>query len=265
MRRVMFFIIVGLWSASGLALGANDRAMPATRTWPSFRVIDLTHALHEAIPVWPGSPVFRRETLTRIETDGYYLNRLCLSEHSGTHVDTPRHFAVNAPDAAGVKAQNLVVPAVVVDIHARVEHDPDTVLTLDDIHRWEQKWGRIPAGAMIVLATGWSNRWSSEKEYRNMDANGTMHFPGFSAEAVRFLIEKRGISALGIDTLSLDPGISKDFAVHHLLAGHGRYGVENLNHPERLPPRGALIVVGLLPIRKGSGSPARVFGIVPGK
>ncbi len=265
MRQVILFMMVGLGVATGPAIGSNALPASGPSVWPSFHAIDLTHALHETVPTWPGSPVFQRETLSRIKTDGYFLNRLCLSEHFGTHVDAPRHFAVDAPDAASVKAQNLVIPAVVVDIHERVRRNPDTVLTLDDIRQWEQKWGRIPTGSMVILATGWSDRWASQTEYRNMDANGVMHFPGFSAEAVRFLIEKRGIVALGIDTLSLDPGISEDFAVHHLLAQHGRYGVENLNHPERLPPRGALVVVGLLPFRKGSGSPARVLGLVPRK
>jgi kynurenine formamidase len=117
-------------------------------------------------------------------------------------------------------------------------------------------------GAIVLLRTGWAARWPDAPKYRNHDVQGRMHFPGFSAEAVRLLLERK-ISGLGCDTLSVDYGASTDFAVHHLASGAGLYHLENLADLSALPETGALLVVAPIKLEGGSGGPARVFALVP--
>jgi kynurenine formamidase len=92
---------------------------------------------------------------------------------------------------------------------------------------------------------------------------GKLHFPGFSAEAARFLVSERHAKGLGIDTLSIDHGPSKDFIVHHVVNSAGRYGLENLAHLDKLPAKGFFVVSAPIKIETGSGGPARVFAILP--
>ena len=95
--------------------------------------------------------------------------------------------------------------------------------------------------------------------YRGADAAGTLHFPGFGADACEWLLRRRGIRSLGVDTLSIDPGNSTTFDTHLTLTGADRYGLENLANLDRIPRRGATIVVGLIPYEEGSGGQARVL------
>jgi kynurenine formamidase len=133
------------------------------------------------------------------------------------------------------------------------------VVTVDDVRAFERRHGRIPRDAAVLMYSGWGAKVGDADAYRGVDAAGTLHFPGFSAEACDWLLRRRGIRSVGVDTLSTDPGISATFDVHVLLAGADRYGVENLANLDRVPPVGATLVVGLIPYQEGSGGQARVF------
>jgi kynurenine formamidase len=89
-----------------------------------------------------------------------------------------------------------------------------------------------------------------------------MHFPGFSAEAAKLLIERK-VSGLGCDTLSIDHGASSDYAVHRLALGAGLYQLENLTDMNELPATGAFLVVAPIKLEGGSGGPVRVFALLP--
>ena len=158
-----------------------------------------------------------------------------------------------------LRLSELITPAVVVDISARAARDADTSVTVDDIRGYERRHGRIPTGAAVLMYSGWGAKVGDADAYRGTDANGTLHFPGFSAEATRWLLRHRDICSLGVDTLSIDPGESETFDTHLTLLGADRYGLENLANLRRIPPRGATIVVGLIPYEQGSGGQARIF------
>ena len=111
--------------------------------------------------------------------------------------------------------------------------------------------------------TGWEDRWNSPKAFRNAGADGVPHFPGFSLEAATFLVKTRNAVGLGIDTLSVDYGPSKDFPVHHLSHGASLYHMENLADLSSLPEAGAWLVVAPIKLEGGSGGPARVFALLP--
>jgi kynurenine formamidase len=220
---------------------------------------DLTHPLTTSFPAFvPGEEAVRRTVVT-IEADGYYIQEWRIIEHIGTHVDAPGHFVAGGRLAPELRPSELIVPAVVVDIADRAAQDPDTVVTVDDLRAFERRHGRIPRDAAVLMHSGWGAKVGDPDAYRNPDAAGTLHFPGFGAEATEWLLRRRHIRSLGVDTLSTDPGTSTTFETHLILAGADRYGIENLANLDRIPRRGAAITVGLIPYQEGSGGQARIF------
>jgi kynurenine formamidase len=220
---------------------------------------DLTHVVSPAFPAFePGEEPSRR-TATSIPADGYYMQEWTILEHFGTHVDAPAHFTAGGRTSEELSLAELISPAVVIDIARRAARDPDTVVTVADLTAYERKHDRIPRNAAVLMHSGWAAKAGDVDAYRGADAEGGLHFPGFSAEACEWLITKRRIRCLGVDTLSIDPGISTGFETHLALTGADRYGIENLAHLDRIPPRGATLTVGLIPYQDGSGGQARVF------
>lgn len=231
------------------------------------RIIDLTHVLNEKNAYWPGPGYepFHLKTIATIEKDGVLSKAFSMPEHLGTHIDAPNHFETGQPDLSMISPQQFFAPGVVIDIAARAEVDADTMLTVNDIRSWESEHGRIPDGAVILLHTGWGRFWNNYSRYKNQDAMGKLHFPAYSAGAATFLIHDRKAKGLGIDNLSIDRGISKDFAVHHIVNKAGRYGLENVARLEQLPARDFFLIVAPIRIEAGSGGPTRILAILPGK
>ena len=211
--------------------------------------------------LWPGGEGFRKERVADYD-QGYRVHRFEMGENVGTHVDAPSHFIEGGASIDAIAPAQLVNELVVIDVSARVFADPDYAATAADVEAFEAQHGRIPAGAFVALRTGWSERFGDQGRYANQDETGVMHFPGWSAAAAGLLIE-RGVAGIGVDTLSTDPGNSRDFAVHHRVLGAGLYQVENLARLEALPPRGATLVIGVLPVAGGTQAPARIFALVP--
>lgn len=225
----------------------------------SAKTVDLTHVLKANLPNFHIDPdAFKYEKSFSIEKNGYANGNFCSPEHYGTHVDAPSHFAKNGDSIDKLNTDDMMLPCVVLDISAEAEKNPDYVLNVDDILQFEKK-GKIPEHCAVLLNTGWSKRWPDITRYRNTDNQGQMHFPGVSLDAAEFLVQKRKAVYLGIDTLSLDPGISKKYDVHHFALGIGIHLIENLNNLDKIPARGANLICAPLPIENGTGSPARIF------
>ncbi len=230
---------------------------------PAGRIVDLTHTISENSPVFFPTMKFHAE-LDKMETErGIYSRTFRASEHLGTHVDAPNHFGGRKQIAIDqLTAAQLVAPAVVVDVSSSVQSNADYQLSVADLDGWEKQHGRIPAGCVVVARTGWGARWKQGEPYRNADAKGVLHFPGFSRDAARRLVERR-VAGLAIDTLSVDYGPSTDFPVHFTTQPRGIYHIENLAAVEQLPVTGAVLIVSPLKFERGSGSPARVWAILP--
>lgn len=227
-----------------------------------LRVVDLTHPINADVPTWEGDKgEFRYEKLSSVAKDGYLSGAFRIPEHFGTHIDAPAHFIEGAISVDKLPPERLILPAVVIDVRKEVAANPDYELTVEKIKQWEEH-GRLSLGAAVLLLTGWSQRYSDTNAYRNPDTLKHMHFPGYSLAAAKYLIEDRKVSALGIDTLSIDPGQTEVFPVHKFALGHDLFLIENLNNLDLLPARGVLIFCGALPIAGGSGCPARVLAIV---
>ena len=197
-----------------------------------------------------------------IPENGFYGQVWTIWEHICTHMDVPAHFIDGGRTSPELALDELIAPIVVVDISRRVAREPDTVVGVDDLARFERRHGRIPRDAVVAMYSGWEARVGSVETYRNTDAGGTMRFPGFGKKAVDWLLDRRDMRGIGVDTMSLDNGSSSTFDVHLTVLGADRYGVENLRNLKQLPARGATVVLGLIPWREGSGGPCRAFATV---
>jgi kynurenine formamidase len=222
------------------------------------RLRDLTHVFAEGSPVFVGDPPAREDLFT-IPTAGFYSQKWTFGEHSGTHMDAPGHFVVGGRLSPDITLQELIVPIVVIDISDRAARNPDTTLSVDDLRRFERRRGRIPKGALVCMDSGWAAKFGDPTAYKGGAAFPNYHFPGFSADAAKWLAERRDVTSIGVDTLSLDPGNSATFPVHVNFLATDRYGLENLNGLDRIPPKGAVAYVGLIPWEEGSGGPCRVI------
>lgn len=226
------------------------------------RIIDLSYAISDKMVPWPGDvKAFEAKINATVEKNGYFTRSFWMLEHYGTHMDAPAHFPPGTTTLDQIAPERFFGPAVVLDVVKEADRDPDYQLSVKKIESWENAFGKIPAGAIVVLRTGWSSRWPDVARYRNQDANGKMHFPGFSVEAAKLLLERK-ISGLGCDTLSIDPGNSADFPVHHLVLGAGVYQLENLADLNGLPAAGAFVIAAPIKLEGGSGGAVRVFALV---
>lgn len=248
--------------------GAQGRAAPLDLS--AYRLVDLTHAFGEETVYWPTAPSgFERETLSEGVTEGgwyYSAYAFAAPEHGGTHLDAPVHFAEEGQAAHEIPLERLVGGAVVIDVSARAAENPDYRLSAEDVRGWEGRHGRIPAGAIVLLRTGWGDRWPDRLAYLGDDAPGdasNLHFPSYGPDAARLLVEERGVAALGTDVASIDYGQSTEFQVHRIAAARDVPGFENLANLGELPVTGAIVVALPMKIEGGSGGPLRAIALVP--
>src|SRR5260370_145698 len=227
------------------------------------RVLDLSYAINDKLVPWPGDEkFFEAKVNASVEKNGYFTRSFWMLEHYGTHLDAPAHFPPGKTTVDQIPVKQLFGPAVVMDVRAESGKDADYQLGAASVEDWEKRHGPIPEGAIVLLRTGWASRWPDTRKYRNQDEKGKMHFPGFSAEAAKLLIERK-VSGLGCDTLSIDPGASSDYPVHRLALGAGLYQLENLADMNELPETGAFLVVAPIKLEGGSGGPVRAFALLP--
>jgi kynurenine formamidase len=246
-------------AGAALAAALPTAAAAHGRKRKRKKLEDLTHTFAEGFPVFVTGEEPQRETIADYATSGFYAQRWTLGEHSGTHMDAPGHFVAGARLSPEITLKELLVPIVVVDISRKAEDDPDAMVEVDDLRRFERRHGHIPKGALVAMDSGWADKVDDPDAFKGGPAFPNYHFPGFSVEAALWLAERRDVTAIGVDTMSLDPGNSLTFPVHVEFLGTDRYGLENLNNLDRIPPRGATAYVGLIPWEEGSGGPCRVI------
>lgn len=234
-----------------------------------YRVVDLSHAYGDDTLYWPTSPsAFEKKELAYGETDGgwfYSAYSICTPEHGGTHLDAPLHFSADGMPNDEIPLENLIAPAVVIDVSEQASRDRNYRLGVDDVRAFEERYGRIGPGTIVLVRTGWSRYWPDAAEYLGDDTPGSaenLQFPGFGEDAARLLVTERDVTLLGIDTASIDYGRSKDFAVHRIAAEHDVGGLENLTNLEDVPPTGAIVIALPMKIQGGSGGPVRVVALV---
>lgn len=242
----------------------------------SVKVVDLTQVLSEDFPTLvlpePYGQVkpFRIEPISRYDESGpgWYWNNFSCGEHVGTHFDAPAHWVTgrdlpqNTVDT--IAPERFLAPAVVVDASAEVAGDDDWLLTVDYLKAWEERHGRIPAGAWLAFRTDWSKRLTDPASYVNLKDDG-VHTPGPTQEAVEWLIHERQVLGFASETINTDAGQAwrwpLPYPCHTLMHGAGRYGLQCLCNLDRLPSTGVLFIAAPLKIQEGSGSPTRVLAL----
>lgn len=243
--------------AASLALGALS-ARPALAQ-SSGRVVDLTHAFDGSFPTFDGNPGILLDLDKDFGPDNYRVWRLTVFEHTATHMDAPLHFAEDGISVDQLPVESLVAPLCVIDIAAKAAQDANATVDPEDVEAWVSANGAVPAGACVAMRSGWAAKVGTPS-YRNTP-DGAFAFPGFSKAATDLLAEM-GAASIGVDTLSLDPGNSADFAVHTSWLPAGRFGIENLRGLEELPAAGATAFIGAPTHKGGTGGPARILAVV---
>ena len=249
--------VIGSVLAVALFLFAQQR--PGTTQPGAFReVVDLTHSLPASGFEKPQKAGYRLETVALSEK----ISSSQESEEFATRIDAPARLRRGAWTVDQIPAGRLIGPLVVLDVSASAKNNPDYEISVQDIARWEQANGQIPLGAVIMARTGWGSRWNSARKYRNADVKGTMHFPGYSRDAARFLAEGRNALGLGIDTANLDHGSARKSAVAQYASEHGLYLLANVANLDRMPANGAVAMVAPAKVAGGSTAPVRILALV---
>ncbi|MDR3747510.1 MAG: cyclase family protein [Acidobacteriota bacterium] len=256
-------LAIGFTLAAALLLVAQHKsAIPEPDVYRE--VLDLTHPLNDQSPNWEGtedSP-FQAKELGNIEHDGYYSRVFTTQEHYGTHLDAPAHFAKGMWALDQIPPERLVRPLAVLDVRAAAKVNADHEVSMQDVADWEASHGQIPTGAVVMAYTGWDSRWNSQQEFRNVGSDNLLHFPGFALETVKFLVKTRGVVGLGIDTMSVDIGVSTTYPVHQFTSKESVYHLEDVANLAQVPAEGATVVVAPIKLENGSGGPVRVLVLV---
>ena len=245
-------------------------------TTGSLKIVDLTNTLSPSTPTLelpdPFSNLidFSTETVSEYNEPGPFWKHqnIHTGEHVGTHIDAPVHWISgrDGHDVSTLPVERLFGPAVVLDLTEKVEQNSDYLIQVSDIQEWEAVHGKLPNNSWLLLRTGWDKYSQDQKAFLNADENGS-HTPGLSAEASEWLATETNISGIGVDTVGIDAGrgaeLDPPFPAHYHLLGNDKYGVTSLQNLDQLPATGALLIVAPLPIVGGTGSPSRIFALVP--
>jgi kynurenine formamidase len=238
-------------------------------------VIDLTAPLSVETPIIQLPPPFantRRFELTQVSQydergPAWYWNDIATGEHVGTHFDAPIHWITgrDRADVSQVPARQLIAPAIVIDKSRECSQNPDYLLEVSDVEAWQRDHGKLPHGGWLLYRTGWDSRAGDQQRFLNADDTGP-HTPGISVECARWLAAEAPIIGVGVETVGTDAGTAHSFdpafPCHAFMLGAGKYGLTQLSNLAKLPPTGAVLIAGPLPIVRGSGSPARVLALV---
>ena len=263
-----------------VAIGCGTPSAPPSPTatsqtsapvFPTGTVVDLSHAYDAKTVFWPTADPFRLEKVADGMTPGGYYyasNNFFTSEHGGTHIDAPVHFAKGAQSVDQIPVDRFLGAAYVIDVHQRAEANADYQVDVEDITQAEAVSGQIPRDAILLIRTGFSTRWPDPARYLGTAQRGqagvaNLHFPGLHPDAAKWIVANRPIKAIGLDTASIDYGQSTLFESHRILYAANIPAFENLTSLERLPLTGAYVIALPMKIGGGSGAPLRAIGIVP--
>jgi kynurenine formamidase len=252
--------------------GSAPVASSAPAAWPPGPVVDLSHPYDARTVFWPtAEPFVLKKVADGVTPQGYYYaaNTFCTSEHGGTHIDSPVHFAKNGWTVDQIPIERLIAPAVVIDVSASSAGNADYQVSRADFDAWERAHGAIPPGVIVLLRTGFGTRWPDAARYLGTAERGDpavpkLHFPGLHPDAARWLVAERLIKAIGLDTASIDYGQSTLFESHRVLFEKNIPALENLTNLDKLPATGARLVGLPMKIGGGSGGPLRVVAFLPG-
>jgi kynurenine formamidase len=273
MRRLLALsacVAVGFALASIGGAFAGDSTRERAAASALRGLVDLSHPFNEQTIYWPTAQKFVLTKVAEGETEGGYFyaaNNFEAAEHGGTHLDSPIHFARGGDRADEIPLRRLVGRAVVIDVSDQALDNRDYLISRADLRGWERDNGRIPRRAIVLLRTGWERFWPDAEQYlgtaeRGAQAVPKLHFPGLSQGGARWLVNRRDVKSVGIDTASIDYGQSTDFLAHRVLGAANVPVFENVARLGRLPSRGFAVVALPMKIDGGSGGPLRIMAVL---
>ncbi len=220
------------------------------------RFIDLTHTLTSESPGWDTSCNFKH-IITSDYADfatpvKFRIGSYTMPAGIGTHIDAPSHCCEGALTIDKLALEQLIVPCVCIDVSNMA--DQNFILTRKNILTFEDQYGEINSGNLVIVYTGWDRYWNDADAYRN-----NYQFPSVSLEAAEYLVDK-DIAGLGVDTLSPDC-LKSGFPVHKIILGGGKYIIENVANARQLPARGALALAFPLKVQNGTEAPLRLIAM----
>ena len=210
--------------------------------------VDLTIEISPNLPSFPGSPKPRFISWATKKRNGYNMELVLLSSHSGTHIDAPFHFIENGIKVNQIPLERLITSAII----CKVKKGLDNAITKDDIVKFEKKHGKIPPNSTLIFATGWHKNLL-KKFYFTKN-------PGLSLGAARYLASKK-MNLVGIDSPSIDLGRDNNFSAHHILLKKGILILENLCNLEEISKLHFTLVVFPLKLKGATGSPVRAIAL----
>ena len=252
---------------------SNENLQPkaATPDFTAGKWIDLSYDFSDETVYWVTAKEFEKEKVFADKTpQGYYYSAYNYSaaEHGGTHIDAPVHFAEGRQTVDQIPLEQLIAPAVKVDVSAKSSENRDYLISVEDLTNWEKTNGQIPDGSILFLETGFGKFYPDKLKYLGTDKRGDeavkdLHFPGLAPEAAKWLVENRKIKAVGLDTASIDFGQSTDFGSHVALMSNNIPAFENVANLDQLPTKGATVIALPMKIKGGSGAPLRIIALLP--
>lgn len=259
--RTLFYLLL-------VVLTACQTKTPGERSLSSLRWIDLTYTFDSTTLYWPNNlKGFQHSTDAEGKTElGYFYSSysICTPEHGGTHLDAPVHFAEGKLTADQLPLTSLTGDAVVIDVSSNAQANRDYLISISDIEAWEKEQGVLPDNTIVLFKTGYGKFYPDRGKYfgspkMGLEAIPELHFPGIDPVAAQWLVDKRKVKAVGLDTPSIDFGQSKDFKAHQVLMGANRPAFENVANLDQLPAKGIYVVALPMKIGKGSGGPLRII------
>jgi kynurenine formamidase len=241
-----------------------------SQEFPRGAIIDLSYAFDSKTVYWPTAEGFHLEKdFEGVTEQGFYYSayRYRAAEHGGTHLDAPVHFARNRHSADEIPLEQLIGTGIVIDVTAQCRRDSDYRITTNDLLNWEKANGRIRAGTIVLLRTGFGKHYPNRAKYLGTDERGQpavakLHFPGLHPDAARWLVTNRAIKAIGLDTASIDYGQSTKFESHQILFEKNIPAFENVANLDKLPLRGFSVIALPMKIKGGSGGPLRIIAVL---
>lgn len=236
----------------------QKRVLGATR-------VDLTHQVHADIPRFPAFEPMRERTVNTIAEHRFWAKEYTFATPYGTHIDAPGHFAEGKRLVDAIGADELILPLYVLHLEDEVAANPDYEVTVEAITQFEAEHGEIPAGSFVAFSSGWHTRWDDPAAFRNLDDDGVQHTPGWSLDALKFLVEQRRVAAVGHETLDTDAGVTaarEGFLYGELyILEQDIYQVEVMTNLDQVPATGAVIVVGPANIVGAPSITSRVYAL----
>lgn len=239
----------------------------------SHKWVELSHELYQDSPAWSGFPEgsieLNKTAIDWGECEGmeFKIYTQKFVGQFGTHIDVPAHFHRNGRTLGTFGIKDLCMPMVVIDVSAKVKENMDYELKMSDIEEFEAKYGKIPEGCFAAMRTDWCKRWPSEADMTMDDGTGQEHYPGWTMDTLKFLVEERNVAAIGHEPFDTAAAVGSaaagDIQCERYILGTDRFQIEVMDNLDQVPATGAVLFVAMPRIVEANGMPVRAWAVLP--